>query len=381
MSRSSFIDLSELGKAAEEIRITVISDAAPHRNGVGAYYQDLEQHLGEFVADMNIICPKIHDGKWSGGLAFPLPGDKTQKFIMPNPFRIWRLMKQQKPDVVIIPTPGLFGIVGAIMAKRWGANVIVGFHTFYEKLSGLYWRSWQRWITLFYFKTSNRILFHYADRIVVNSEIMAEAANSIGGSAIEIVGTPVSYDFIHHRAEEHSGEIKRVIFAGRLAAEKNLESIIEAAQQHPQKEFNIVGDGPQRDEIITAAKQLANLNYIGWSSRDDLLKLIDEHDLLVLPSHVEAFGTIALEAMARCRLVLVSKNCGILDWPELEAGLLQIKPDERLSHALTRINSMDDATRRQLAIEGRERAVTQNAWNLKQWLKLAVKPKSDICMQ
>ena len=87
-------------------RVLIVSDAAPHRNGVGAYYQDLMHHLGPWVDRIDIISPAIVDGQWQGGWMLPLPGDATQKFCIPNLMRLRQQMEAFDPDVVVIPTPG-----------------------------------------------------------------------------------------------------------------------------------------------------------------------------------------------------------------------------------------------------------------------------------
>jgi glycosyltransferase involved in cell wall biosynthesis len=118
------------------------------------------------------------------------------------------------------------------------------------------------------------------------------------------------------------------LFAGRLAPEKNLGAVVEAAEALPEMRFMVAGDGPLRQWLTTQAERLPNLEYIGWVKRPRILPLIDDVDALVLPSTVESFGTIALEAMARGRLVVVSSQCGILSWNLLKRGLFQMREDE-----------------------------------------------------
>ena len=56
-----------LAEPAEALRVTVLSDAAPERNGVGAYYHDLVEHLGDAGHDAEILCPgTTGGGQWDG---------------------------------------------------------------------------------------------------------------------------------------------------------------------------------------------------------------------------------------------------------------------------------------------------------------------------
>lgn len=353
-----------------KLQVAVVSDAAPHRNGVGAYYEDLERHLADQVDGMKTFCPTIKDGKWSGGIAIPLPGDSTQKCMLPNIFKLWRQLKAFEPTVIILPTPGPYGFAGLVLGKLMGATVLTGFHTWYEKLSELYWNKWQSWINQTYLNIANKILFACSELVLVNSDFMVKTANKIGNCTPRLVGTPVSYNFVRTPVSQHSGALKKVLFVGRLAAEKNLEAIIEAARALKGLQFDIAGDGPDKESIEQAANKLENLNYIGWVNREELLKLIDAHDILVLPSHVESFGTVALEAMARQRLALVSKNCGISEWESLRDGLLVIEKNETLTTALERLAQEDETSRIVTAEKTRACAVAQNQWNLDQWKEL-----------
>ena len=353
-----------------ELRIAIVSDAAPYRNGVGAYYGDLERHLVDQVDAILRLSPSIKDGKWLGGIALPLPGDSTQKCVLPNIFKLRRQLKEFGPTVIILPTPGPYGFAGLVFGKLLGATVITGFHTWFEKLSELYWKSWQSWINQTYLKISNKILFACSELVLVNSEFMVKTARKIGKCTPRLMGTPVSYDFIHKPVSPHSGALEKVLFVGRLAAEKNLDAVIEAARSLTDVQFDIAGDGPDRERIEKAAAELKNLHYIGWVNRTELLKIIDAHDILVLPSHVESFGTVALEAMSRQRLVLVSKHCGILEWSDLKPGLQIIEEGETLATALERLRQESAASRIAIAKKARDCAIAQNQWNLDQWKEI-----------
>ncbi|WP_108125220.1 glycosyltransferase [Saccharospirillum mangrovi] len=349
-------------------RVLIVSDAAPHRNGVGAYYQDLMHHLGPWVEDIDIISPAIVDGQWQGGWMFPLPGDATQKFCVPNLLRLRQQMEAFAPDVVVIPTPGLFGMFGARYGRQMGARVLVGFHTWYEKLTELYWNRVQGSLTRGYFEVSNRFIFRNADVVLANSDEMVGIAERIGAAQAALMGTPVSPLFLQRTPPRAPTAVRSVLFAGRLAAEKNLEGLLEAARALPQLRFSVAGDGPQRELIETAAQELPNLDYIGWLDREGLLAAMDAHDALILPSHVESFGTIALEAMARQRLVIVSDACGIAEWSELASALLVKSADEDVASVLRRATQLSEFEVAASARQARQAVVQHNQANLSLWL-------------
>ncbi|WP_317930179.1 glycosyltransferase [Halioxenophilus sp. WMMB6] len=363
--------LTEPPVQIEHMRVMIVSDAAPERNGVGAYYQDLIQYLKPKVAELEIICPIIQaNGRWQGGLNVPLPGDTTQKFLIPNFLKIKRQIKAFAPDIVIVPTPGLIGLAGAYQGRKQGAIVLLGFHTWFEKLADMYWGRIEGSLNRAYFWVSNKLLFRWSDVVVANSDEMVQIANDFGSKKSYRVGTPVAFDFINRPQPEPACRIEKVLFAGRLAAEKNLPAIVEAARAHPDLIFSISGDGPERQLIETAAKTLPNLNYLGWLNRSDLLAQLDQHDCLVLPSHVESFGTVALEAMSRGRLTVVSHNCGICQWPKLKNGLFVVEPESSLATTLATLRGMDEKLLQQRADTARAAACELNDWSMGMWYSL-----------
>lgn len=354
---------------ARGLKVAIVSDAAPERNGVGAYYRDLADHLRSAGARVELLAPRFRAGAWYGGFALPLPGDPTQRILVPSPSLLRRRIGRLRPDVVVVPTPGPYGMLGMRLARRMKAHLVVGFHTHFERLTGLFddWRV-RGHIAQAYLKASHRLLFNQSDLVLANSEDMVEVARRMGARRVGLMGTPIPKRFLDREPVPAGGSLNRVLFAGRLAPEKNVELVVEAASRLPGIEFLIAGDGPLSPWLRDQSRSLANLTHVGWVKRARILELIDSVDALVLPSRVESFGTIALEAMSRARSVLVSSACGILSWELLNRGLFQIREDEHLADALVRVRGLDPAIRVHKARLARAAALEINRRNLDHWL-------------
>jgi len=270
-----------------------------------------------------------------------------------------------------VPTPGPYGLLGMHLAGRKRTALIVGFHTHFERLTDLFpgWRVRAR-IAQACLTFSNRLLFANSQLVLANTEEMVEVARSIGAVNLAVMGTSIPRRFLADTAPPLNPTIRKVLFAGRLAPEKNLDAIVEAAHRLPEMEFQVAGDGPLRDWILEQANRLPNLRYVGWVKRRQMMSLIDGVDCLVLPSKVESFGTIALEAMARRRLVVVSANCGITSWEPLNRGLFRMRDGETLADVLARIASLDRAIRERKAQIARAAACEMNERNLAHWLEV-----------
>jgi glycosyltransferase involved in cell wall biosynthesis len=349
-------------------RVLIISDAAAHRNGVGAYYADLAEAFERSDVEIEVVSPEIIGGQWQGGWSLPLPGDKTQRVCLPNAFNLQKKIKSFDPTVIVIPTPGMFGLVGALLARRMGISVVVGFHTWFEKLSNLYWNKMQGGLTKTYFELSHKMLFKLADQVLANSEEMVSIALSNGAVSAELMGTPISQRLLSAPVHPAPKTVKRALFVGRLAAEKNIESIIVAAENNSDIEFTVAGDGPLKDELCLQAKGLNNVKFLGWVDREKVIKLIDSHDIFILPSKVESFGTVAMEAMARQRFVIVSESCGITQWEDLRKGLSIIPKNSTLSEEIKRVKSLSEFELYSRCIVARRVALDHVESNCQLWL-------------
>ncbi len=344
-------------------RVAIISDAVPERNGVGAYYRDLVDQLDEQGYRTEFICPTGKGEIFS----FPLPGDATQRVWLPSLPRFRRILRGLMPETVIVATPGPFGLLGAWWAKRLGARLIVGFHTHFSSVTDLYDNWLLRPLSRFYFRFADRYLFRHGDLVLANSDAMVELAKQLGARQAELMGTLLPTPCRSNPIAPPRSDVRRILFAGRLAPEKRVDTVLAAAEQLPELQFSVAGDGPQKAEVMDRARQLPNLACLGWVSRDQLIQQMDLADVLVLPSYVESFGTVALEAMARQRLALVSANCGILDWSGVNDSLYRIDDGESLTEALRRIVALPAGDRQQLALRAHEAAADLNRRSFMHW--------------
>lgn len=144
----------------------------------------------------------------------------------------------------------------------------------------------------------------------------------------------------------------------------------EAARGFPDIRFRFAGDGPLRATVEGWAREAPNVESLGWLRRAEVLGLLDSSDVLVLPSRHETFGSIALEAMARGRIPIVSPNCGISRWPELAPGLVVMDEGERAAGALGRVMGMPAQARAELSRAGRKAARELTEQTVREWAEV-----------
>lgn len=149
--------------------------------------------------------------------------------------------------------------------------------------------------------------------------------------------------------------------------------------RYPDRHFRLIGDGSLRGPVAAAAGPRANVSYSGWCDRDTVRGALDDCDVLVLSSRMEAFGTVALESMARERMALVSPACGIADWPEVAAGVALMRPCEGLGDARARLATVDAGERRARAARGRATVQALCRATRLQWLGLLAGGPTQVC--
>jgi len=348
------------------IRVLVASDSIPERNGVGAYYVDLIAQLRDRGCLASLVCPDPDRDRWH----LPLPGDSTQRIYWPARGRFPEGVRRLDPDVFVVATPGPYGVAGARWARRLKRPLLVGFHTHYAGVTDLYPHAILRMLSRAYFRSIDRMLFRNAAQVLGNSDEMLELAGRLGASGLERIGTLLPQAVLETPPRPASGRIRRVLFAGRLAPEKRLDHVLAAAREMPSMEFAIAGDGPLKPDVLRAADEHANLRYLGWLSRQQLIEQMDASDALVLPSTVESFGNVALEAMARARIAVVTETCGILDWRELAPHLVSFPLQASLSDVLGNLASEQEAALLRRSEASRQAALELNAASLDQWLAI-----------
>jgi glycogen synthase len=136
----------------------------------------------------------------------------------------------------------------------------------------------------------------------------------------------------------------RVLFVGRLAPQKGVGTLVEAAGllEDPGAQILLVGDGPERKALERESERIGvddRLHFVGFFAHDRLPAALAHADLLILPSLYEELGTVLLEAMQAALPIVASKTGGIPDVIEDGVNGLLVPPGdpEALARAIDRV--------------------------------------------
>lgn len=110
--------------------------------------------------------------------------------------------------------------------------------------------------------------------------------------------------------EAPSGNLK-LLFVGNLCKRKNVKVVIKALKGFNNIKFTIVGNGEERRNIEKIAyKNKINIAFEGTKKMKEIPSIMQEHDILILPSLHDGWGAVVNEAMDLGLYVIVSNKCG-----------------------------------------------------------------------
>ncbi|AFY50695.1 glycosyltransferase [Nostoc sp. PCC 7524] len=165
------------------------------------------------------------------------------------------------------------------------------------------------------------------DRVIVFSQIQRELLGRMGVREENVAVIPNGVDTVKYspgystiKAEFQAERL--FVYQGRLAPEKNVESLLRAWKQAgmgPNSKLLIVGDGPLRTSLEPFYGAEYNIIWLGFVADEARrIEILRGADVFILPSLVEGLSLSLLEAMA-CELACIATDVGA-DGEVLEKG-------------------------------------------------------------
>jgi glycosyltransferase involved in cell wall biosynthesis len=235
-----------------------------------------------------------------------------------------------------------------------------------------------------------KITCNRATKIIAVSKFTAEGIiKRYGISPEKITVIPNAIDTARFHPKVNGNDIRErwnlnsypvIVYVGRLVQNKGLHNLIEAfanvLKVITDAKLIIVGEeqksefigGGIMNELLTMSKRLnldGSIKFVGKASAEDLPKIYAASDLFVLPSLLEGFGMVLLEAMATEKPCIATIVGGI---PEAvihgKTGILVPKGDTAaLSEAICTLLS-DKSLAKRLGKAGRQRVEKNFTWDV-----------------
>jgi glycogen synthase len=247
------------------------------------------------------------------------------------PFKITRTSEYQiraqafkHADAMLFMNVSLHGIRAAVAA---GTPIIFSHHGIYRG-RGLVGQSLElikRQLTWFY----------------PNISVSQFVAHNMRAASVVI---PNAYDNALFKQPEQPVRALDFVFCGRLVSDKGADLCVRAfskvLKSLPDATLTIVGDGPERPALQGLARNLgisAQIMFSGALNGQALVAELQRHACMVVPSlWEEPFGIVALEGIACCDTVIVTRRGGL---PEAVGGcgLVVAPTDEEMAKAMTSV--------------------------------------------
>lgn len=165
-----------------------------------------------------------------------------------------------------------------------------------------------------------------------------------------------------------NGSPIRLLFVGRFAFNKGLDLLLQVARRLVSEGrasdvvFQLAGDGP----LLAGMQQEGvppNVELLGRVDDERLFQLYSECDAFLLPTRFEGMPTVVLEAMARCRPIIVSDVGATAELVDATNGYLIRSGDADALYAAVRsFVAAPEHERQHMAQASRVRCADRFSW-------------------
>ncbi|WP_337558752.1 glycosyltransferase family 4 protein [Phocaeicola plebeius] len=122
------------------------------------------------------------------------------------------------------------------------------------------------------------------------------------------------FQYVTEHNERTKGVAKgdlKLLFVGNLCKRKNVTIVIEALKGLNNLEFTIVGNGEEKTNLKKLAQECKiTVSFLGAKDMKEIPSIMQENDVLILPSLHDGWGAVVNEAMDLGLYVIVSNRCG-----------------------------------------------------------------------
>lgn len=354
------------------MKIAIFTDTFyPDVNGVARTFKRFTDYLETQQVSYKIFAPDSQADEYTSSnihrfksLSFFLYPECRLAF--PNLIQMKIELQNFSPDLIHVATPFNIGLCGSHFAKKMRIPLVGSYHTdfgHYLKYYDLQFLSNSLWKYMKWFYKPCQKLF------VPSMETLKQLHHN-GFTNLELwprgVDCRLFHPFYDKKAvRQKYGLSKKFLltYAGRLAPEKDVDTLLKIAGSMPENINNqidwlVVGDGPLRDDIQKKAP--FNMGFTGYLDGKALAEVYSASDLFVFPSPTETFGNVVLEALASGTPVIGANAGGVKNLinPGVTGDLCSPGNIEQFSHSIQKILA-SESNRLQMGLEGRKYALMQ----------------------
>jgi len=341
--------------------------------GISAFYRALFQHANECGREIRLVAPAEQSsceqvGPFGRIFYVKAPraplGDHRYRLILPIGGclrEVRRILSAEQPDILEVSDKYTLPYISGMLRKKFLRDIRrpteiatshermdVNVSAFLMKGSPGLWFS-ELYMRYLYFPMFDH---HIANSDYTAAELIPASAGHTTRRGIWVC--PMGLDngmFNSRTARPHIG--KRLLYAGRLSAEKNTGVLVDLIARLPQ-EYSLViaGDGPLRPWLVEQASRFPAGRIevkMHFRDRDSFAQEVADADVFVHPNPREPFGITPLEAMA-CGVPVVAPSAGgVLSYANSENAWLCEPTADELAKAVQSVFADPDERERKVA--------------------------------
>lgn len=225
-----------------------------------------------------------------------------------------------RPDLIHAHSASWAGAAALAALRRFGVPYVITEHSSYYARGLIH--PWQEPHIRDVFRSA-------AATLAVSGAIREDIASLANGATVQVVPNGVDTDFFVPPPGARSTAPFRFLTVGILDSNKAVDVLLRAfaalAPQGLGPILEIGGKGPERDDLQKLARRLGiddRVRFLGQLSREQVRRAMQRANAFVLPSRVETFGVVLIEAMATGLPVIASRAGGPQEIVRPEVGLL-----------------------------------------------------------
>lgn len=291
----------------------------PVINGAAVAVDLLSEALGERHA-VEVFAPQFPGHADSPGErarvhrfpSYRVPGHQDYPMALPVSSRLHEEFRREDWGVVHTHSPFALGQVGRRWARRWGVPLVTTYHTLYVEYSH-YAPIRPQGVVRGVLRELSRAYCNACDAVAVPTAPIRDVLLEYGVTRpIEVIPTglrlrpPLAPDpeFPRRRFGIPEG-VPLVLYAGRLAREKNLGLLFEAfprvVRAVPDAWLLVAGSGPEEPEArrLAAASGVGDrIVFAGFVAPEEMAKVYAAVDVFAFASLTDTQGLVLTEAKA-----------------------------------------------------------------------------------
>lgn len=348
------------------MRIAIFTDTyKPEINGIVTSVIQFSDILADEGHEILIFCPKYKKNDFDPRhknitikrcYSVNFVNYKDVRLAMPSLISVINDLKKFKPDIVHIQTPMILGIISLLAVKILKLRSILTYHSYIpdfmiylkpktlpgvknfmgqmkggrsvkkvlrseivEDKSKKYFRlklvdkvgDLSEEVSKGDRQTSDKIAWELTRKLYNRGNLVLTPSSALKRelkmngvrTRVEVLSNGIDLDYF--KEKDSYEPTKKLIIAGRVGFEKNIDIVVKAvnlaAKKIPDLRLDIIGDGPATKDLKTLVQDLGcrkNVRFLGFIPREDLRNIYCKYDAFITASTMETQGLVILEAMS-----------------------------------------------------------------------------------